>query len=647
MCSSDLRNSIEGFFHLENGKIFPISKNSYCFLKCKTCDIDLYPNKEEEKTFPIKKNENIEEYLNNCDDEFFILKYYKISKADNKEINENIYIGSKNEIENELIIKFIEQNIMDADEIIKNNTENRVILNLKKLNENLKNENKEIKKEIKNLNDKFLNVVKIMDDKYKNSNKFDKNESYDIVIDINSMINLNSDGWTIKYPKGKEEYERKMKMDTIIIGVIGNRNKGKSFILQKLSGYDVKQGFSVVTEGLSVKYGEEEDHCIAILDSAGKEAPLLNPKKSFSDKIDKDFGEKENNINQDDDDDINKNKYNKNQNDKNDELYEICLRDKLITETYLQRFIIEISHTLILVVGDINLNEQRLLENVKSSLKSDQYLYVIHNLLELISKEQVNDYINGKLKNLFGIKLKEINFKNNKGDYHQKYYVELDNEKVTHLIYVNEYSSIANYYNIPTINFLQTKNRAEQRRTKFSVVNECKKFLEKIGDNFIEEKITENNFENDNDEKIKLKDSQKINLKKVFIDEIGKTQTNTLDQPKYSYYTGENDSILIIDIEVPGEGADVKTKVEKNGDLYIFYFIGKKPCDQSVIGQKHKVHSTLKNQVEFNFKIYIPVKDITLGLNEKGKLNYFEKSQKEGIFKFKYHMYNGDQTDFE
>ena len=141
--------------------------------------------------------------------------------------------------------------------------------------------------------------------------------------------------------------------------------------------------------------------------------------------------------------------------------YEKCLHDKLITEIFIQRFIIDISHLLILVVGNINLNEQKLLENVKSSLKKDQYLYAIHNLYELNSKEQVNEYINGQLKNLFGIKLKERIFKNNSPDYHQEFYVEEENEKITHLIYVNEYSSIANYYNIPTINFLKIKNNLE------------------------------------------------------------------------------------------------------------------------------------------------------------------------------------------
>ena len=38
------------------------------------------------------------------------------------------------------------------------------------------------------------------------------------------------------------------------------------------------KAFSVVNEGLSIKYGEEEGHCFAILVSAGKETSLLNPK---------------------------------------------------------------------------------------------------------------------------------------------------------------------------------------------------------------------------------------------------------------------------------------------------------------------------------------------------------------------------------
>ena len=374
----------------------------------------------------------------------------------------------------------------------------------------VKAENKRSQNEIENKNKKLDELEKGIRFKMEQT---EENGEYDIVIGIDSMLNLNTEGWLIKYPKGKEEYERKMQMEAIIIGVIGNRNKGKSFILQKLSDYPVRQGFSVVTEGLSLKYGEEKDHCVAILDSAGKESPLLNPnedlvlndnsgaKNEENEEIEENEEKNESKIN------INKLKDEEEEKLKESKKYEICLRDKLITETYIQRFIIEKSHILVLVVGSINLNEQKLLENVKSLLKHDQYLYVIHNLLELNTKEQVNNYIEGTLKKLFSIKLKENYFLDNKGDYNKVYYVEEKNEKVTHLIYVNEWSSIASYYNFQTINFLKFKYKGEQRRSRFSVVEECKNFLIQIGSQFIEEIIKPEKFE--------IKDNNKIQLKKL------------------------------------------------------------------------------------------------------------------------------------
>jgi hypothetical protein len=629
---------IRGYFCLEKGKPLSIPKDSYCFLKCKKCFYDLYPNKYDFIKLRIKKSENsdnLEEYFGK-EYEKHSFKFYKINKDNDNDNNDNndnyIYIGKKEDIKNfQIDFSYIKknaesQNIKDYD------------MKLKKLEDENKSLQKIIEilnKDKEEINGKFLKMKVIQSN---NDETFDKKEGYDIVIDITSMYDLISGGWEIKYPKGKEEYERKMKMDTIVIGVIGNRNKGKSFILQKLSGYEVPQGYSVVTEGLSIKYGEEEDHCIAILDSAGKETPLLNPK--LKPIITMEENTKTNEANE-----IKAKKDEENFEIKKEKSYEICLRDKLITETYIQKFIIDTSHILILVVGNINLNEQKLLENIKSLLKKEQYLYVIHNLIESYTKEQVNNYIEEQLKNLFGIKLKEINFQNNKGDYHQKYYVEEENEKVTHLIYVNEYSSIADYYNTPTIKFLKTKNNAEQRRIKFSVVEACKEYLEKIGDKFIEEKITKSKFENDNHKKIKLKDSEQITLKRVFVDEIGKTVTNTFDQPNYSYYTTDKD--LIIKVEVPGEGADLKTKMQKGEEFYTFFFEGTKPCDESVINEKHKIQENLKNKNKIKFSFYISIKDITIGANEKGRSNFYDKTYKDGIFTLKYHLVVIEESEYE
>ena len=62
------------------------------------------------------------------------------------------------------------------------------------------------------------------------------------------------------------------------IGVIGNADKGKSFLLSKISKIDLPSGPSISTEGLSIKYPElekYENRKIVLLDSAGLETPVL------------------------------------------------------------------------------------------------------------------------------------------------------------------------------------------------------------------------------------------------------------------------------------------------------------------------------------------------------------------------------------
>jgi len=688
---------------LENGVPYPVPKDNYCFLRCLSCNCDLYPNKDNSKSF------NLNEEWDNSEDTVSIIpeslnlnneEFYKIEfENENKNQPNIILIGEEDEKKNlpenfhETINKLakicknflltdisdqITQQIMKEKNVLqnKNNSLKNKEKKLLKENESLKQKNEEIQKKIEDLSnskakcDEEKNSLensnkelkeennKLKDEKFKlekdndslkidkenlnakllklniinNERDNDKDRDYDIIVGINSFFELDSTGWLIKYPKGKEEYEKKSKMDTIIVGVIGNRNKGKSFILQKLSGHNIPKGFFVVTEGLSIKYGEKEDHCVAILDSAGKEGPLLNPDIEMFKDIDEN---------------MNKNNSNENETSENKRnIYEKCLRDKLITETYIQGFIIDNSHILILVVGDINLNEQKLLQNVKNTIKPNQHLYVIHNLIDSHTHEQVEDYIQNKLKKLFGIELEERTFQNNDKDkYHQKFYVEKQNQKIVHFILVNEYCDISQYYNTPTIDLLKNKISGELGRVKFSVLDKCKEYFKQIGEKFIEEKIDEKNFDDESSDKIILKEKQKITLKKVFIDEIGQTLTNNFGQPYYSYYTEGKD--LIINIEAPGENADIKTKCQKFEGFYIFYFKGTKPYDEEVIKREPKVRSVLKNKFSFDFKIYISVADITLLVNEKGTENYYEKTNQNGIFTFKYHISDNKPSEYE
>ena len=98
--------------------------------------------------------------------------------------------------------------------------------------------------------------------------------------------------------KGKQNYEKYKETKNLKIGIVGNSNKGKSFLLSKISKTNLPSGTSIRTEGLSIKYPDLEkykDRKIILLDSAGLETPVLR-EQIPSDNINKE--EQENNINE-------------------------------------------------------------------------------------------------------------------------------------------------------------------------------------------------------------------------------------------------------------------------------------------------------------------------------------------------------------
>ena len=77
---------------------------------------------------------------------------------------------------------------------------------------------------------------------------------YDIVFKVDSFSNLKKKeqgdyGWDILYSKDFD-YSKRTKEELVRIGVVGNGNSGKSFILSKLTKWKVPSGFSIKTEGI-------------------------------------------------------------------------------------------------------------------------------------------------------------------------------------------------------------------------------------------------------------------------------------------------------------------------------------------------------------------------------------------------------------
>ena len=276
----------------------------------------------------------------------------------------------------------------ELDHLSKRDIYEMYIEKINKLNKLIDIQKVEKEHEIKNyeeINKAILaNFDKEMDQKKLESKYYAKIKSnfdgklikfYDVIIDIKSLKDINK-GWEIKMDEnGEKRFKEHKDNKALTIGVLGNSNKGKSFLLSKISKIELPSGTNIRTEGLSIKYPELEiykNRKIVLLDSAGLETPLLLDKNEREDILDQSFSTFTNEM--------------------NEKLKEKA-REKIMTEMFLQNFIMYNSDIIIIVVGILTYTEQKLLNRIKEEISQNRLkktLYIIHNLITYTSKEQVN-----------------------------------------------------------------------------------------------------------------------------------------------------------------------------------------------------------------------------------------------------------------
>ena len=188
--------------------------------------------------------------------------------------------------------------------------------------------------------------------------------------------------------KGKHNYDNYKNEKILKLGVIGNANKGKSYLLSKISNIDLPSGMSIKTQGLSIKYPALKYRKIALLDSVVFEAPVLISVIQMEKREKEKNGEKE---------EIEKigAKDKIGETEKN-ELSEEKSKEKLITELFLQNYIVNNSDILLVVVDCLSYSEQKLLMKIKKEIERANkisHLYVIHNLKTYTSIKQIEHYI--------------------------------------------------------------------------------------------------------------------------------------------------------------------------------------------------------------------------------------------------------------
>ena len=512
-----------------------------------------------------------------------------------------------------------------------NNKQKKNINSLKDDNKEISNKNKILEMAVNGDHDKIVflnengiignnlklkdNIIKInpknnqlIGNEIHNKTKFI--DFYDVIIHINSIKDINK-GWKIEVnPKARENYENFKKLNIIKIGVIGNSNKGKSFLLSKISKIPLPSGTSIRTEGLSIKYpdlDEFKDRKIALLDSAGLETPVLK----INDII----------------------------NDKKNEFFKEKSREKLITELFLQNYIINNSDVLIAVVGILSYSEQKLLMKIKKEIERSKLsipLFIIHNLVTYTSVEQVEEYISEFLLKSATFNLIEghkisTKTKSKTGKY---FYESIENQKIFHLIFANEGSKAGDYYNHFTLDFLENNYQNVTHLKPFDVIETIKDRYIQVSKDIIErtaeDKIDRDSFDDSVPELLKLKDAKPIVLKKCLTDELGFSNLKANGfEPTYNIY--HKDNSIILRIEASGNCSIDALDIEFSGEYNIIKVRGEKKKDKEPIKDEDNIFNTREYG---KFLIEIPLKAEEYYLkNEQPNL-----ITKRGVFMIEYQL---------
>ena len=431
-----------------------------------------------------------------------------------------------------------------------------------------------------------------------------KADDYDLIININSIRFLHDPGWKIEYNEtnGLKKADIKNAVESskmTIVSVLGNSNRGKTHILHKLSGVNLKAGYQIQTKGLSIKIYRKD---IILLDTAGANAPLLL--------------ETENRPNQNEIEHIH-----------------LC---QIITNYILQAFVIKQAHVLICVIGMLTTSEQSYLNKIKKFSKNKKKLIIIHNLIKCTTLKEMEKYKNEVLLKMIANNLEERDiptFGDGEIPLFNKYFIEKDDEDVMHFIYGNDdpKNKELSFYNESTLNFIMKYIKVQVIKP-VNIIENLKTHIKEISSLVLKEEIE--SLDDENEDIIKSKNE--IKPKDILYDGgddiifIGKEF-----EPKYRYYKKEDSLIIEIELCSDYSGLSVKQLFDKNTKETLFKITGERKIDS---GENKEIYFTFGNKREnykrFKLELKIKLKELGIGHLKEG----YKEGMKFGIlfldFKF-------------
>ena len=310
---------------------------------------------------------------------------------------------------------------------------------------------------------------------------FDGNsDCYDMILNFESFEQLKKQGWTANFSlEGWKKYQTSINSENIIIGVVGIKNRGKSYLLKRImknDNYKQNEGFLVTTYGISCGFPILEENnkyqAFVTLDTAGRDNPLLQ--NAFY---------QENDIRS-------------------------IIKDQKVCEILLSDFIIKESNVLIAVVEQLSFAEQDMLTTLINRLKLKEVnnnidkrkLIVIHNLMNINKVGDIKKFVKETLLKSMTFNLephKVEDYENNKYDL-TVYDQLIENNKnskldIVHIVIGNNnVEEIQRKFNEPAFKYIRDYITISKLR-KFDILKSFQEFMMENYKKFISSDLFKDN----------------------------------------------------------------------------------------------------------------------------------------------------------
>ncbi|CAF1348055.1 unnamed protein product [Adineta steineri] len=247
---------------------------------------------------------------------------------------------------------------------------------------------------------------------------------YDTVIHIGKLNDLLKEGWKFTTDNSSEASAQRSMInyeDSLIVGILGSYNRGKSFLLNKLCRTQFPTGRLISTEGISIAGPRDTCKNLVFIDTAGTDTPTKRED----------------------------------------------LDDKRAIEALLREIVLGLCSYIIIVMNRLQLTDQIYMHEVleycsKLSPKGKPEIIFVHNLWDLEFEEDINIVIQREIEDILGAKLTTIQQRNDSKDIELKMYCSTFNQiTIRHFIMAKEDSAAADNWNEQTLDSLMTILQAD------------------------------------------------------------------------------------------------------------------------------------------------------------------------------------------